>query len=515
MPLSIAPFPEQNLGPLQQALAQSQNQFSQNTAAQIANSQFAQKLDMQAQQAGREETANAIHQAFALAAQTKMNEAKLAMERETNQTNKEINLLKLAMAQKENEATQAYRDAQLRSLTQHRETQDAIAQQNADTNAARAAKTKAPSASQLVASSASLYGIDVPVQPLTEDSGGAPQVNPTPTTGSPPNPLLPPPPADASTPPEAINKPATSTPPDATPAPEATSPPVAQSPVSAPSPLFGSLADSTLKKPDITPEPQGQPVAASGEDQVIANFRKLVDDPTQRLIKSWASSQIGDTQPSAIDAKAVELSRGNVKKAWPIKTLMERELAIKTQAEKEANIAEKAKTAALKAQVQSDAAHTQQVAQAKTLLPTIQDPTRKAAAEIFVGELEKSKVPVPQKLFDAYFTQPKADNVKRGIIKDQLKLIQDKFETDKKLLDFPDDPTDPETKRLMTQYAYELAAKKAELDALNPAKTTTAATYPAGYDISSLKNIATTAASLSTASKQPAYKTYIDKAMGK
>lgn len=369
MPLSIAPFPEQNFGPLQQALAQSQNQFSQNTAAQIANSQFAQKLDMQAQQAGREETANAMHQAFALAAQTKMNEAKLAMERETNQTNKEINLLKLAMAQKENEATQAYRDAQLRSLTQHRETQDAIAQQNADTNAARAAKTKAPSASQLVASSASLYGIDVPVQPLTEDSGGAPQVNPTPTTGAPPNPLLPPPPADASTPPEAINKSVASTPPPATPATETTTPPVAQSPVSAPSPLFGSLADSTLKKPDITPEPQGQPVAASGEDQVIANFRKLVDDPTQRLIKSWASSQIGDTQPSAIDAKAVELSRGNVEKAWPIKTLMERELAIKTQAEKESKIASDEKISSLKSESATIEAKQQLLTHFKTLTP--------------------------------------------------------------------------------------------------------------------------------------------------
>lgn len=522
MPLSIAPFPEQNLGPLQQALAQSQNQFSQNTAAQIANSQFAQKLDMQAQQDGREEAANAIHQAFALAAQTKMNEAKLAMERETNQTNKEINLLKLAMAQKENEATQAYRDAQLRSLTQHRETQDAIAQQNADTNAARAAKTKAPSASQLVASSASLYGIDVPVQPLTEDSGGAPQVNPTPTTGSPPNPLLPPPPADASTPPEAINKPATSTPPDATPAPEATSPPVAQSPVSAPSPLFGSLADSTLKKPDITPEPQGQPVAASGEDQVIANFRKLVDDPTQRLIKSWASSQIGDTQPSAIDAKAVELSRGNVKKAWPIKTLMERELAIKTQAEKEANIAEKAKTAALKAQKQA-LDDQQKLAQDKTTLelkyqsytPEQQAIVRDVYTSAVNSDKGFSMTEVANSMDKAIADATLKTTEKRGIIKDQLKLIQDKFETDKKLLDFPDDPTDPETKRLMTQYAYELAAKKAELDALNPAKTTTAATYPAGYDISSLKNIATTAASLSTASKQPAYKTYIDKAMGK
>ncbi len=399
MPLSIAPFPEQNFGPLQQALAQSQNQFSQNTAAQIANSQFAQKLDMQAQQAGREETANAMHQAFALAAQTKMNDAKLAMQRETNQTNKEINLLKLAMAQKAMEANQAYRDVQLRSLTQHRETQDAIAQQNADTNAARAAKTKAPSATDKVNANLSEWLGTPPTAPPVSNADVAAITKPKSTTPG-PNPIIPPIASDTP-------------------------------PVSTDAKPGAPLADPILKTPDLTVAPTATTAQEDHSPDIVEKAAKTMSDNQLALAHNFVESlKPGETPDKGVVAQwASGIGSANAN-SGPVSIVINKILADKYKKDAESKTAETEKVTSLKAQVQSDAAHTQQVAQAKTLLPTIQDPTRKAAAEIFVGELEKSKVPVPQKLFDAYFTQPKADNVRDLIIeaapyRSDLKRLQE------------------------------------------------------------------------------------------
>jgi len=342
--------------------------------------------------------------------------------------------LKLAMAQKESEATQAYREAQLK-----------ISQQNADTSRYRAENPpqragKTPSATDEVNAN------------LSDWLGGAvPPANTTPTTGESPNPLLPPPAADATTPPEAINKPetipivpATPTAPAAPAAPVSPTAPAVAKPDAQPSvappnvspglaalmdatamqkpatpaapPVVADakpgapLADLTLTKPDLTVTPPAAPVQEEHPPAIVEKAAKTMSNAQLALAENYVNSlKPGETPDKGVVAQwAVGIGSANAN-SGPVSIVINKMLADKYKKDAESKSAEAEKITTLKAQAKSDAAHTQQVAQAKTLLPTIQDPTRKAAAESFVGELEKSKVAVPQKLFDAYFTQPKAD----------------------------------------------------------------------------------------------------------
>lgn len=485
MALAIAPFPESSLSPLQAAMSQSQGDLMKSAQLQAQNNQFAQEIMVRAQEKGREEASNAINNAFTLLAQNKINAAKNELQRETNATNLQINMLELAMRQKEAEALQAYRGAQLD-----------ISQQNADANTYRAENpvgSSKTSPESIVSEAFKSQGLPSPVQSEVPTEAAIPADAAIRATGRT---------LDASLPGSSTESGVMSVVSDTLSELSDTEPSL--NPPSASTALVGEL-------------PSSQPQAQAAPSSPATTDNNLIEQGFTRLAPLLTGKTQGDsTVTGAINDIAAS--------APPDQIVAVHTALSKRAAETLAANAKADETAKTTSAVQKQALDDQQkLAQDKTTLelkyqsytPEQQAIVRDVYTSAVNSDKGFSMTEVANSMDKAIADATLKTTEKRGIIKDQLKLIQDKFETDKKLLDFPDDPTDPETKRLMTQYAYELAAKKAELDALNPAKTTTAATYPAGYDISSLKNIATTAASLSTASKQPAYKTYIDKAMGK
>jgi len=123
-----------------------------------------------------------------------MNEAKLQMERETNANNKEINLLKLAMAQKENEANLAYKDQSLQALNADREArrEDADLTRKQNDEHFRAQEARLSGDSDIFAQGMRGWGVDespskASVEPLKPSNYV--ETNPTMTAGLSPLPV--------------------------------------------------------------------------------------------------------------------------------------------------------------------------------------------------------------------------------------------------------------------------------------------------------------------------------------